>query len=179
MIGNEGWLKTRWWEPKDLIKLVMLYDECFPNENWMQQDFLDCVQRKGRTNVLKVLEAEDSGRIIGSILYEMTKTECRIRRIAIAEESRRQGYARHMVANLTNPQSQLRRNLVTARVRECYLDGQLFFRDLFQGPDNDGPVFRHQAGDIRAFTSGPAAGERAIWFRLVREFSMPRQLVAV
>lgn len=141
MISTEGdWLKVRWYKEEDLPRLAEIHAECFPKEHWTVNDFRRFTRK--RNNTLKVL-ADQNGEVFGILLYTLTNEECRIRRIAVPEAYRRNGYGTHLVHSLTGPQSPIRRKLFTARVRGDNVAGLLFFRDNKLGFVFDPEAPRH------------------------------------
>jgi len=146
MISSEGWLKVRWYEEHELQRLSEIHADCFPKEQWTPHDFRRFVRKVGRKNLLKVL-ANEAGEVFGTLLYTLTDEECRVRRVAVAEEYRRNGFGTHLIHSLTGPQSPIRRRVFTARVRADNVPGLLFFRDNSLGFQFDPEAPRHTYRD--------------------------------
>lgn len=129
MIIAEGRLSLGWHKPAHLEQLHDLHRCCFPKENWTVDDFSKFASpRSGRTNVLKTL-VDDRDTVYGSLLYTLDGQSCRVRRLAVWPDFRRQGMAAFMMNSLCGPLSPIRRKLFMARVRENNLVAQMFFKN--------------------------------------------------
>lgn len=143
MISTDGdWCKVRWYKEEDLPRLAEIHAECFPKEHWTVNDFRRFTRKVERKNTLKVLANQDDD-VFGTLLYTLTDDECRIRRVAVPEEYRRNGYGTHLVHSLTGPQSPIRRRVFTARIRADNVAALLFFRDNKLGFEFDPEAPRH------------------------------------
>lgn len=131
-----------WCQVEHINQLLTLLEECFPDENWTRSSLSKFTRPPHNDNTIKVL-ADKKHNVIGALFYTLQAKECRIRRIAVRSDMRRQGHATSMIHSLIKPDSSTRREYFTVRVREDYLDGQLFFRDSKLGFKFD-PKTKHR-----------------------------------
>lgn len=119
MIIDDAILELRWYKEVDLDQLVALHDECFSREAWERADFGKFMAggRRRRNNVIKSL-VDSAGRLYGALLYTMEAQQCRIRRVSVFDQYRRNGLATFMLNALCGPRSPIRRKVFTTRVRE-------------------------------------------------------------
>src|SRR4051794_8006554 len=102
--ATEYRLEVRWYDPRrDRDQVVDLYRSCFPGEGWTADDFaafadkLPARNGPARTNFVKVL-VDRGEAVYGSLLYTLTRKECRIRRLAVRPDKRRLGFGTFMLA---------------------------------------------------------------------------------
>lgn len=140
---------VRWMQPTDIQGLVELFAECFARERWLPQDFEDFAMHPDRDNRIKVLvdENDEQQRILSAIAVTLTDDECRVRRLAVPRELRRQGHASYLLSQVAGRQSVIQRRIFTAVVPETNLVAQLFFRDSSVG-------FRFDSADRRWLANG-------------------------
>lgn len=129
MVIDECMLCISWFDTKYLNQLVDLYKECFPNENWSNNDFVSFVNNKERNNVIKVL-TDDHDKVYGTIMYTLSTFECCIRRVAVFESYHRQGLASYLINSLVGKRSPIKRKVFSARVRIENNAGIELFRKL-------------------------------------------------
>lgn len=146
MISTEGWLSVRWYKEHELPQLAQIHAECFPKEYWTTRDFQRFVRKNGRKNLLKVL-ASESGVVLGTLLYTLMDEKCQIRRVAVAEKYRRNGFGTYLIHSLTGTQSPIRRRVFVSRVRADNVPGLLFFRDNNLGFQFDPEAARYTYRD--------------------------------
>lgn len=116
--------KLRWFEEQDMRALCELYHDCSPDEEWTPEDiskFMHSGRSDGRINVLKVLTIQHDSdawgdQVVGSLLYSLEGDTCRVRRICVHRDWRRQGLGQYMLDQLIGPQSVVRKARFTARV---------------------------------------------------------------
>lgn len=125
LIQDTGPLCLRWYRATDLQAVEAILVQAFPDEQWTAECLKAFMNKSGRNNVVKVLG--DDTTMYGVVLYSPASEECRIRRIAVVPEYRRQGYATMMLDRLLAPA--LRRKIV-AWVRESNLPAQLLLKKL-------------------------------------------------
>lgn len=114
----------RWAERRDYAEIVEILCECFPNENWTIDDLYCFSGTKG--NVIKGVFDMDNA-VYAVLLYTISPELCRIRRIAVVPEQRRQGYAGQLLQSIYNL---VQREQIVARVRESNKAAALLFRQL-------------------------------------------------
>ena len=131
MIIEEGRMVLRWYDPAHGKWLSDLHRCCFPQENWTQKDF-DRFMAKRSSNVVKVLvrEGDNEPIVYGSFLYTLEVSTCRIRRVAVWPDYRRQGLASFMLNTMISPRSPVRRSVFTARIGRDNFDAKHFFESM-------------------------------------------------
>jgi ribosomal protein S18 acetylase RimI-like enzyme len=151
-------LLVRWYQPCDLKGLRTLFAECYPAEQWRVRDFIRFANKRERENVIKVLvdENDPTQRLLAAVFYTKTPDECLIRRIAVPQALRRQGYATEILRSIAGLKSPIQVRTFTAVVPESNLDAILFFRDSAVG-------FRFDPGDRRL-----SGGKDAYVFRYLK-----------
>lgn len=149
MLATAPAFLVRWMQPSDVPGLVELFAECYPDERWRARDFHRFTRDRRRDNRIKVLvdENDEDQRILAAIALTVTEDDCRIRRLAVPAELRRQGYATQILTHVAGRQSAIQRRIFSAAVPEDNLDAQLFFRDSAAG-------FRFDPADRRRYADG-------------------------
>lgn len=146
-------LTSRYFQPSDTAQLVELFAQCYPEETWRPVDFRRFAECEHRDNRLKVLVDEDDveQRILAAMGYTMNDAgcegDCRIRRLAVSPDLRRQGFATQLLTSVAGRRSPVQQVNFTAVVPEDNLPAQLFFRDGAAG-------FRHDPADRRQLPDG-------------------------
>ncbi|HVU86671.1 MAG TPA: ribosomal protein S18-alanine N-acetyltransferase [Pirellulales bacterium] len=115
----------RWMIRRDMPEVLAIERQSFEFP-WSEDDFLR--QLRQRNCIGMVADCDDQ--VVGFMIYELHKTRLHVLNFAVAEQYRRQGVGRQMVAKLTGKLSQQRRSRLLLEVRETNLDAQLFFRAL-------------------------------------------------
>jgi len=90
---------------------------------WTEEDFLGCLRQRNCIGMV----AENEGRIVGFMIYELHKSKLQILNFAVARRSRRRGVGAQMVEKLIDKLSQQRRNEIALEVRETNVPAQKFF----------------------------------------------------
>ena len=140
--------KLMWCQDEHIPQLKALFAICFPEEKWTSASFRKFTAHNHSDNTIKVL-LDRNNVVLGALLYTLRANECRVRRIAVVPDHRRQGLASFMLDSLVGPKSSTRRDNFVVRVREDYLLGQLFFRDCKFGFKFD-PKSKHVYEDRMA-----------------------------
>lgn len=125
-----GALELRGYNPDNLHRLEWLLDTCYPDESWTRRDLHKFVVRRDVQNVLRTLH-DGKDDLYGAILYTVEADQCRIRRIAVHPDWRRQGIASYLLGAIVGPRSVVRKSYYVARVRESNLAGQLLLHNKF------------------------------------------------
>lgn len=115
----------RWMIRRDMPAVLAIESESF-EFSWTEDDFIRCLRQRNCIGMV----AEQDGRVVGFMIYELHKNRLHILNFAVAAESRRQGVGRVMVGKLLSKLTHERRNRVMLEVRETNLEAQLFFKQL-------------------------------------------------
>ncbi len=115
----------RWMIRRDMPAVLAIESESF-EFSWTEDDFIRCLRQRNCIGMV----AEQDGRVVGFMIYELHKNRLHILNFAVAAESRRQGVGRVMVGKLLGKLTHERRNRVMLEVRETNLEAQLFFKQL-------------------------------------------------
>lgn len=117
-------VQIRWMIRRDMPEVLRIEQGSF-DFPWTEEDFLCCLRQRNCIGMV----AEQEGRVVGFMIYELHKTRLHILNFAVADGQRRNGVGRHMLDKLVAKLSQQRRNEISLEVRETNLSAQLFFRD--------------------------------------------------
>jgi ribosomal-protein-alanine N-acetyltransferase len=113
----------RWMIRRDMPEILAIEQESFEFP-WSEDDFIRCLRQ--RNCIGMVAECDD--RVVGFMIYELTKTRIHVLNFAVAAAYRRRGVGSQMGAKLIGKLSSQRRTRITLEVRETNLAAQLFFR---------------------------------------------------
>ncbi len=114
---------VRWLLRHDLPEVLAIERASFEFP-WLKEDFIRCLRQR---NCLGMV-AEHEDRVVGFMIYELSKTRIDLLNFAVAPAWRRRGVGTQMIAKLLGKLSPQRRARVTLEVRETNLPAQLFFR---------------------------------------------------
>jgi [ribosomal protein S18]-alanine N-acetyltransferase len=140
----------RWLIRRDLPEVVDIEKQCFEYP-WSKEDFLNCLRQ--RNCIGMVAEYED--RVIGFMVYELSKKSIHISDFAVACKYQLKGIGRQMVDKLKAKLSLQRRNKLLLEIRESNVDAQLFFkhvgfkatnilRDFYEETNEDAYLFQYR-----------------------------------
>ncbi len=115
----------RWMIRRDMPDVLAIEDQCFEFP-WTEDDFIRCLRQRNCIGMV----AEQDERVVGFMIYELHKNRLHVLNFAVAQNVRRQGVGRAMVAKLLSKLSHERRNRIMLEVRETNLDAQLFFKQI-------------------------------------------------
>lgn len=113
----------RWMIRRDMPEILAIEQESFEFP-WSEDDFIRCLRQRNCIGMV----AEHDDRVVGFMIYELTKNRIQVLNFATAAEYRRRGVGTQMIAKLIGKLSAQRRTRVTLEVRETNLPAQLFFR---------------------------------------------------
>ncbi|MCR4414272.1 MAG: ribosomal protein S18-alanine N-acetyltransferase [Thermoguttaceae bacterium] len=113
----------RWMIRRDMPEVLAIETRSFEFP-WLEDDFIRCLSQRNCIGMV----AEHNDRVVGFMIYELTKTRIRVLNFAVAAAYRRQGVGSQMLAKLIGKLSPQRRTRITLEVRETNLAAQLFFR---------------------------------------------------
>ncbi len=113
----------RWMIRRDMPEILGIEAESFEFP-WLEEDFIRCLKQRNCIGMV----AEHDDRVVGFMIYELTKARIHVLNFAVAAEERRLGVGTQMIAKLIGKLSMQRRTRITLEVRETNLAAQLFFR---------------------------------------------------
>ncbi len=113
----------RWLVRRDMQEVLAIEAESFEFP-WQEEDFVRCLHQRNCIGMV----AECNRRVVGYMVYELTRSRIHLLNLAVAIEHRRRGAGSQMLAKLINKLSSQRRSRITLEVRETNLAAQLFFR---------------------------------------------------
>ena len=115
----------RWLIRRDMPEALAIEADSF-EWPWSEERFLGYLRRKAVIGMV----AEHDERVVGYMVYELSKNGIHLLNFAVAVDYRRQGVGSQMVAKLTGKLSPARRKRIILQIREGNLQGQLFFREM-------------------------------------------------
>jgi ribosomal-protein-alanine N-acetyltransferase len=116
---------VRWMIRRDLTSVLEIESSCFEFP-WSEDEFIRCLRQRNCIGMV----AEDDGRVVGFMIYELHRTRLHVLNFAVHPDARRRGIGRAMIQKLTTKLSADRRTRITLEVRETNLDAQKFFRSM-------------------------------------------------
>ncbi|MDD3586529.1 MAG: ribosomal protein S18-alanine N-acetyltransferase [Thermoguttaceae bacterium] len=117
--------KIRWMLPRDLASVLEI--ECQSFEfSWTKEDFADCLRRRNCVGMV----ATDHDRVVGFMIYELSKRRIELINFGVAPGCRRSGVGTQMTQKLIGKLARPGRTRITFPLRERNLEAQLFFRSL-------------------------------------------------
>ncbi len=112
-----------WMIRRHMQEVFTIEDLCFEFP-WSKDDFIRCLRQRNCYGMV----AEHEERVVGFMVYELTRKTIHVVNFAVHPEFRRRGVGSQMVAKLISKLSELRRTRVKLEVRETNLPAQLLFR---------------------------------------------------
>jgi ribosomal-protein-alanine N-acetyltransferase len=116
-------IHIRWMIRRDMPE-VLAIEHASHEFPWCEEEFLRVLRQRNCIGMV----AEYGERVVGFMIYELSKNKLQILDFAVHPEFRRQSVGRQMVAKLVGKLSSHRRTRITLSIRESNLPGQLFFR---------------------------------------------------
>jgi len=113
----------RWMIRRDMPEVLAIESRGFEFP-WSEEGFINCLRQRNCIGMV----AEHDERVVGFMVYELSKTRIRVLNFAVAESFRRRGAGSQMMSKLIGKLSTQRRSRITLEVRETNLAAQLFFR---------------------------------------------------
>lgn len=113
----------RWMIRRDMPEVLAIERESFEFA-WSEEDFIRCLRQRNCIGMV----AEHDERVVGFMIYELTKSRIQVLNFAVAAAYRRRGVGSQMLAKLIGKLSAQRRTRIALEVRETNLPAQLFFR---------------------------------------------------
>ena len=121
---QEVGVHIRWMIRRDMPTVLDIEADSFEFP-WLEDDFIRCLRQ--RNCIGMVVELDD--RVVGFMVYELSKTRLHMLNFAVAPEFRRFGVGSQMIRKLIGKLSAQRRSRIMLEVRETNLAAQLFFRE--------------------------------------------------
>ncbi|WP_459557366.1 GNAT family protein [Lacunimicrobium album] len=118
-------LQIRWLIRRDMEEVLAIEQASFEFQ-WTEEDFLCCLRQRNCIGMV----AEQDGKIVGFMIYELHKSRLHILNFAVSPGYRRQQIGQRMIQRLIDKLSQQRRREIVTEVRESNLSAQLFFKSL-------------------------------------------------
>lgn len=117
----------RWMVRRDLKEVIDIENGCFAaNTTWTEDDFLITLKKHDCTGIVY----EHDGKLVGFLMYELSKTELFIINVAIHPDYQRKGIGTQLINKLVGKLSFDRRTKIKGMVRDNNLDVQLFLKHL-------------------------------------------------
>jgi ribosomal-protein-alanine N-acetyltransferase len=114
----------RWMIRRDMPEVLAIEAESFEFP-WLEEDFIRCLRQRNCIGMV----AEHDDRVVGFMIYELSKSRIQVLNFATAARYRRRGVGAQMIAKLIGKLSAQRRTRIALEVRETNLAAQLFFRE--------------------------------------------------
>ncbi len=114
---------VRWLIHHDLSEVLAIESESFEFP-WSEHEFRQCLRQRNCVGMV----AEHNDRILGYMVYELSKSRIHLLNLAVSPSWRRHGVGSQLITRLINKLSPERRSRITLEVRETNLAAQLFFR---------------------------------------------------
>jgi [ribosomal protein S18]-alanine N-acetyltransferase len=122
---GESCVQLRWMSPNDMPEVMTIERACFEFP-WSEIEFLHSLQIQSTVCVV----AELDGRVVGFMVYELSRKQIQLLNFATAPAYRRRGVGAKMAARLLGKLAIKDRTRISLEVRETNLTAQLFFRSL-------------------------------------------------
>ena len=116
-------ITIRWMIRRDLSDVLAIETKSFEFA-WSEHDFLQCLRHRNCIGMV----AEQDGRVVGYMVYELDRSRIRLLNLAVAPDCRRDHIAVRMMNRLVERLSSQRRTWISLTVRETNLIAQVFFR---------------------------------------------------
>lgn len=147
-------LHIRWLIRRDMAEVVAIERDSFPDP-WPEHEFISALRERNCIGLV----VEHSERVIGFMLYELTRQHLRIINMAVHPGFRRARVGTALIAKLKGKLSPQRRNKIILEIRESNIPACHFFaaqqfktagiiRNYYKGTSDDAYkfVFQHPAG---------------------------------
>lgn len=125
MVKNKIDVHVRNFIKKDALMLHII-DKYSYREHWSEKDFLDYLQSIKQI----ILVAEFNSKVLGYVVYELTKNSVEIERIAVDPSYRQYGVGSALINRIKERVLNESRKTINVKVEESNLDAQLFFKNL-------------------------------------------------
>lgn len=116
-------IHIRWLKRKDVEEVVLIERDCF-GQRRTPDEFVRDLRRRNRVGLV----AEYGGRVVGYMVYELTRTQIRLLKLGISDDARSRHIGGELVGKLIQKLHFEGRTCVVCEVNERNLTAQLFFR---------------------------------------------------
>jgi [ribosomal protein S18]-alanine N-acetyltransferase len=120
---QEVWVHIRWMIRRDMPEVLGIEAAGFEFP-WLEDDFIRSLRQRNCIGMV----AEHDDRVVGFMIYQLSKARIHVLNFAVADDYRRRGVGSQMIAKLIAKLSCQRRSRIALEVRETNLAAQLFFR---------------------------------------------------
>lgn len=117
--------QMRWMIRRDMPEVLQI-EKSSSETMWKEEDFLRVLRQRNCIGMV----AEDGGRIVGFVIYELHKKHVTIINMVVLPTDRRRGIGRLMMNKLKGKLSSHRRTEFRYDIRESNLAGQLFLKAM-------------------------------------------------
>jgi ribosomal-protein-alanine N-acetyltransferase len=112
----------RWFIRRDMPEVLRIEHDSFEHA-WTEEDFISVLRNRNCIGMV----AEECNRIVGSMVYELSRTRLHVLNFAVAPAFRRQHVGAQMIEKLVDKLSRQRRQEIVLEVRDSNLSAQQFF----------------------------------------------------
>ncbi len=116
-------IHIRWMIRRNMPEVLAIEADSFEFP-WSAADFVQCLRQRNCIGMI----AEHEDRVVGFMIYELTKSRIQVLNFSTATDFLRKGVGTQMVSKLIGKLSAQRRTRITLEVRETNLPAQLFWR---------------------------------------------------
>jgi ribosomal-protein-alanine N-acetyltransferase len=116
----------RWMIRRDMPEVLDIEERCFGVLAWGEEGLIKA--QRSRTAIGMVAERDE--RVVGHMIYELTKKRLIIQRFAVHPGHQRTGVGRAMVGKLVSKLAPERRERIIVEVRETELGALKFFKAM-------------------------------------------------
>ncbi len=116
--------QIRWLIRRDMPEVLEIERQSFEFA-WADDDFLDALRQRNCIGMV----AERDDKIVGFMIYDLSKTQLHVLNFAVAPKSRRSRVGTEMLNKLKAKLHQQRRTEIRCEVRESNLAAQRFLRE--------------------------------------------------
>lgn len=118
-------LSIRWLIRRDMPEVLDIEKATFAVP-WSEDDFM--ARLRQRNAIGMVVQVDNSGPILGFMVYELHKSHMHVLNFAVHPDHLRRGIGRAMVKRLKDKLAQQRREAIELFIAEWNTTGQIFFR---------------------------------------------------
>ncbi len=116
----------RWCIRRDLVDIMRIEVQCFPDHPWSENDFVLALRQKNCIGMV----AEWDGEIVAYMVYNLHKSQIEVLNFAVDPKFTRRGTGRQLVEKLIGKLAPQRRTTILTMVRERNLEAQMFFKAM-------------------------------------------------
>jgi ribosomal-protein-alanine N-acetyltransferase len=162
--ANQLPVQIRWLTRSDMYDVLKIENSKFEHA-WNEDDFLNALRQRNCIGMV----AEDKGKVVGFMVYELHKEKLHLLDLVVDPEYRQRGVGRQMVERLVDKLTQQRRHSLDLVVEERNVDAQKFLKacgfkatrvekEYFDDTGDDAYHMRFSVGRDKAITPENFAG---------------------